>query len=69
MSLSTMSKVQRRKDKQGNVQFLKRSQPTGGDRQTKRQLYYSKNKQSTMLIILYVLLNPQIPILQIKKMD
>lgn len=69
MSLSTMSKVQRRKDKQGNVQFLKRSQPTGGDCQTKRQLYYSKNKQSTMLIILYVLLNPQIPILQIKKMD
>lgn len=69
MSLSTISKAQRRKDKQENIQFLKRSQSTGGDCPTNRQLYYKKNKQSTMLTVVYVFLDPQIPILQIKKMD
>lgn len=68
MSLSTVSKAQRCEGKQENIQFLKRSQPTGGDCQTNRQLYYNKNKQGTMLTII-ILLNPQIPILQIKKMD
>ena len=69
MSLSTISKTQRCEDKQENIQFLKRSQPTGGDCHTNRQLYYSKNKQGTILTILYVLFNLQIPILHIKKMN